>query len=192
MREAFLFAPKVTLTRVLDEVHPSGAILLRPEIRLLQSGGATMPGRVPPIPARRVQNLLRLAKFNSFLISISVVLCAVSVSTPAQVAPASWHGTVRDARGNVMAGTQVELRETASDRTLTTTTDAQGAFIFPEVLAGNYAVLVRWHNKTTASREPLKIQPGDHLNSSCAGCRGWRMAGSPDGGGRRANASERP
>ena len=40
---------------VLDEVHSSGAILLRPEIRLLQSGCATMPGRVCPIPARRVQ-----------------------------------------------------------------------------------------------------------------------------------------
>ena len=64
-----------------------------------------------------------------------------------------------------MAGAQVELRETASDRTLTTTADAQGAFIFSEVLAGNYAVVVRWHRKTTASRELLKIQPGDHLNS---------------------------
>jgi hypothetical protein len=64
-----------------------------------------------------------------------------------------------------MAGTQVELRETASDRTLTTTTDAQGAFLFPEVLAGNYAVRVRWHDKTATSRELLKIQPGDHLNS---------------------------
>jgi len=40
---------------VLDEVHPSGAILLRAEIRLLQIGCATMPGRVSPIPARRVQ-----------------------------------------------------------------------------------------------------------------------------------------
>ena len=72
---------------------------------------------------------------------------------------------MRDSRGNVLPGAQVELREPAPDRTLTSTTDAQGAFIFSEVLAGNYAVLVRWHNKTTASRELLKIQPGDHLNS---------------------------
>jgi hypothetical protein len=65
-----------------------------------------------------------------------------------------------------MAGTQVELRETASDRTMNATTDAQGGFLFPAVPAGNYVVRVRWHNKTTVSRELLKIQPGDHLNSS--------------------------
>ncbi len=65
-----------------------------------------------------------------------------------------------------MAEAQVELRETGSGRTLTTTTDAQGAFSFPKLLAGNYAVRIRWHNKTTTSRELLKIQPGDHLNSS--------------------------
>ena len=91
---------------------------------------------------------------------------ALSVSTLAQVAPASWQGTVRDARGNVMAGAQVELRGTATGRTYATTTDAQGAFSFPELLAGDYAVRIRWHNKTTVSQELLKIQPGNHLNSS--------------------------
>ena len=65
-----------------------------------------------------------------------------------------------------MAEAQVELSETGSGRTLTTITDAQGAFSFPKLLAGNYAVRIRWHNKTTASREVLKIQPGSHLNSS--------------------------
>ena len=69
-------------------------------------------------------------------------------------------------RETIMAEAQVELRANLSNRTLTTTTDAQGAFIFPELPAGNYAVRVRWHNKTTSSRESLKIQPGDHLNSS--------------------------
>ena len=109
---------------------------------------------------------MRLSKYNSFFIGLSVALWALSISTAAQVAPASWEGTVGDARGNVMPGAQVELRETGSGRTLTTTTDAQGAFSFSELLAGNYAVRVRWHNKTTTSRELLKIQPGNHLNSS--------------------------
>jgi len=65
-----------------------------------------------------------------------------------------------------MAEAQIELRETGSSRTFSTTTDAQGAFSFPELAAGNYAVRIRWHNKPTASRELVKIQPGDHLNSS--------------------------
>ena len=82
-----------------------------------------------------------------------MVLCALSVSTGAQVSTASWQGTVRDAKGNVMPEAQVELRETRRISPLSTITDAQGAFSFPELLAGNYAVRVRWHNKTTTSRD---------------------------------------
>ena len=89
-----------------------------------------------------------------------------SVSSAAQVVPGSWQGTVRDAKGNVVAGAQVELRDTGSGHARTAVTDAQGGFHFPELLAGEYGVRVRWHNKTTASRELLKIQPGSHLNSS--------------------------
>ena len=126
----------------------------------------TLLGHVCVIPAHEGSNLLRLSKYNSLFIGLGVLLWALSVSTAAQVAPASWQGTVRDARGNVMAGAQVELRETRSGRTFTTTTDAQGAFSFSELLAGNYAVRIRWHGKTTTSRELLKIRPGDHLNSS--------------------------
>src|SRR5208283_798190 len=95
-----------------------------------------------------------------------MVLWALPVPMPAQVSPSSWQGTVRDAQGNVMAAAQVELRETASGASLTTTTDTQGAFTFPNLSAGNYAVRIHWHNKTTPSRELLKIQPGDNLNSS--------------------------
>jgi hypothetical protein len=95
-----------------------------------------------------------------------VVLWALSVSAAAQVAPASWQGTVRDASGNVVAEARVELRATDSGHTITTTTDAQGTFGFPELPAGNYAVRILWHDKTTTSRELLKIQPGNHLNSS--------------------------
>ena len=73
---------------------------------------------------------------------------------------------MRDARGDIMPEAQVELRETASDLTLSTMTDAQGAFSFPELPAGEYAVQVLWHNETGTSHESLKIQPGDQLNSS--------------------------
>jgi hypothetical protein len=65
-----------------------------------------------------------------------------------------------------MAEARVELNESASDRTMTATTDAQGVFSFAELPAGNYAVRIRWHNKTATSRELLRIQLGDHLTSS--------------------------
>ena len=109
---------------------------------------------------------MRHSKYKSLFICLGVVLWVISVSVVAQVALTSWQGTVRDAEGNVMAGAKVELRETASGRVSTITADAQGAFNFPELPAGKYAVRIRWHNKATPSREPLIIRPGDHLNSS--------------------------
>ena len=109
---------------------------------------------------------MRLLKYNSLFIRLSVVLSALTLSAAAQVAPASWQGTVRDAKGDIMPEARVELRGNSSNLTLSTITDAQGAFSFPELPAGEYAVHVRWHNKTSTSRELLKIQPGDHLNSS--------------------------
>jgi hypothetical protein len=65
-----------------------------------------------------------------------------------------------------MADARVELCEAGSGRTFTATTDGQGAFSFPELPAGNYSVRIRWHTKTAAAREVLKIGPGSHLDSS--------------------------
>jgi hypothetical protein len=137
---------------------------------------------------------LRLPKNNSFWFGLSVVLWALSVSTAAQVAPASWQGTLRDARGNLMAGAQVELREAWSGRTFTATADAQGAFSFPELPAGNYAVRIRWHAKTAAAREVLRIGPGNHLDSSVQIARpgGWLvLQTSPAGEEAQASGGER-
>ena len=89
----------------------------------------------------------------------------LAIPSAAQVAPASLQGTVRDAGGTAAAGAQVELRESAAGRTLTAAADAQGAFSFPELPSGDYAVRVRWHNQTAVSRELLKIPPGSRLNS---------------------------
>ena len=65
-----------------------------------------------------------------------------------------------------MVSAQVELRESEYDLTFTTTADAQGAFSFPSLPPGIYTVRVHWRNKTSTSRELLKIQAGDHLHSS--------------------------
>jgi len=89
-----------------------------------------------------------------------------------------------------MAGARVELRETGSGRTFTATTDDQGTFDFPELPAGNYAVRTRWHAKTAAAREVLKIEPGNHLNSSVTIARpgGWLVL-QTSSLGERAQAS---
>jgi hypothetical protein len=118
---------------------------------------------------------LKPSKHTLFLIGLGVLSCVLAAPLSAQVAPASWQGTLRDAGGNVMADARVELREAWSGRTFTATTDAQGAFRFPDLSAGNYAVRIRWHAKTAAAREMLKIGPGNHLDSSVQVARpgGW-------------------
>jgi hypothetical protein len=92
-------------------------------------------------------------------------LWALAVPTPAQVAPASWQGTVRDAAGKVIPRAQLELRAGKSGRRLATTNE-QGAFSFPELRPGDYAVTLHGHNKVIRSPELLKIQQGDHLIST--------------------------
>jgi len=118
---------------------------------------------------------LKLSKNSLFLLGLSSLFYVLVASGAAQTAPASWQGTLHDAGGNVMSDAQVELREAWSGRTFTATTDAQGAFSFPELPAGDYAVRIRWHAKTAAAREVLKIGPGNHLDSSVQIARpgGW-------------------
>jgi TonB family protein len=56
---------------------------------------------------------------------------------PAQQRPASVSGTIRDAQGGVMPGVLVVLTGAAGTRT-STTTDANGQFIFRTVVPGEY------------------------------------------------------
>jgi hypothetical protein len=82
-----------------------------------------------------------------------------------------------------MADAQIELRETWSGRTFAATTDAQGAFRFPELPAGNYAIRLRWGGKTTRAHELLIIRPGDHLTSAAqiALAGGWLVLQTSSG-----------
>ena len=108
---------------------------------------------------------MRLYTVNSFFIGLSVILWVASVARAAQVGSAFWQGTVHDAKGNLMAGAQVELGDLGSGRISTATTDAQGAFRFPDLLPGNYSLRIRWRHQEITSKEPLKIQPGQLLDS---------------------------
>jgi hypothetical protein len=131
---------------------------------------------------------LKLTKQN-FLIAISVLLWGLAVSTPAQVAPASWQGTVRDAGGKVIPRAQVELRAGKAGRQLATT-DEHGAFRFPELAPGDYAVTLHWHNKLLRSRELLKIQQSEHLISTVqVGASGKGLVLQTTAAGAQAQAS---
>jgi len=72
-----------------------------------------------------------------------------------------------------MAGAQVELGETGSGRTFTTTTDENGAFRFAELPAGDYAVRTHWHGAGTTARELLRIREGKRSSVQVAVAGEW-------------------
>lgn len=109
---------------------------------------------------------MKVTKYIYRIIVLSVLLCTFLTPATAQTSSASWQGTLRDARGNLVAGAQVDLRETWSGRSFTTTTDENGTFRFAELPAGDYAVQTRWQGKATRARELLKIRQGNRLSSS--------------------------
>ena len=80
--------------------------------------------------------------------------------------PVPGKGSYTTRRETPCPGRRSNCGTPCSGGTLTTTTDAQGAFRFPEVPAGSYAVRVRWHDTASASRELLRIRPGSNLNST--------------------------
>jgi hypothetical protein len=109
---------------------------------------------------------LKFSKYIPRFLRIGAVLCSVALTWSAEAGPATWGGLVQDNNRNVISGAQIELRETGSGHTLTTSANAQGVFHFPEVPAGNYTVSVRWQNRLHHSPLVLKFNPGDHLSSN--------------------------
>jgi carboxypeptidase family protein len=67
-------------------------------------------------------------------------------------------GTVTDATGAVVAGAQVELRNTATDETHTQATNSAGQYVFPGVRPGNYRVTVTMQGFRTAAVSNLKVE----------------------------------
>ena len=122
-------------------------------------------------------------------VGLSTLSCAFTALVPAQVAPASWQGTLSTTQGGAIASAQVELREPHSDHAFTAVTDAKGDFSFAELPAGNYAVRVQWQGGTATARELLKIQPGDHLHASILiAADGW-LEIQVSAGGKQSQAS---
>ncbi len=67
-------------------------------------------------------------------------------------------GTVTDPTGAVVAGAQVELRNTATDETRTQPSNTAGQYVFPGVRPGNYRVTVTMQGFRTAAVSNLKVE----------------------------------
>ena len=92
-----------------------------------------------------VRGLLRL----SFLLPLLIVPLSQAYGA------ASWHGVLRDASGNPIAGETVKLRSESAE--YIAKTSANGAFAFSKVAAGEYQVSVRAGDQTYKLVSPVVI-----------------------------------
>jgi len=72
-------------------------------------------------------------------------------------------GMVTDAHGGLVPRASVTLERTGQSRLLETTSDDAGHFLFLNVAAGSYTLLVAAPELKTYLSAPFTVQPGEHL-----------------------------
>jgi hypothetical protein len=78
----------------------------------------------------------------------------------------SWAGVLRDPTGKPLQETAVELRAIAENREYQATTSPSGEFVFADVPAGNYEVIVNALGKTWKTAKPVIIKEGSTLTAA--------------------------
>jgi len=66
-------------------------------------------------------------------------------------------GTVNDAKGGLIAGASVTLRNDSTGKTSTATADAQGHFALSNVAAGTYSIEASANGFTIATRRGVQV-----------------------------------
>ena len=86
------------------------------------------------------------------------VLLTVLFPASAQDRAGSWQGTLRNSAGQSLPDARIELRSAGASAECRTAAD--GAFDFPKLGPGRYAVAVQWSGGTAALSSPVTIEPG--------------------------------
>src|SRR5437879_6333395 len=93
------------------------------------------------------------------LCAITIVL-DVGVSRLDAQATAAISGTVTDPSGAAMADALVQAKNTGTDITSTSTSDAQGRFRFPDLAIGNYDLTASKMGFQTVARRGITLSVG--------------------------------
>lgn len=98
-------------------------------------------------------------------IVLAVVCLATAGSAPsaAQGLTGQLSGTVADAGGGVMPGVTVVLKNAGTNQTRETVTGADGAFVFPDLLAGTYDITVSMSGFKTYEQKGIKVGATERL-----------------------------
>ena len=98
--------------------------------------------------------------FRKFPAAGCALALVLAFASGARAAGGELAGTVTDPQGAVVVGAQVSATESATGKTSTAVTDAQGNFKLPGLPAGSYAVVVVAPGFVEARREGLRIEDG--------------------------------
>ena len=95
-----------------------------------------------------------------------VLLTAVPAVVPAaaQTTLGRVVGVVRDGSGAVLPGASVVLESRATGASIDTTSQADGAFIFPQVRPGYYTIKVELSGFKPVTYNEVKVDPGQEYS----------------------------
>lgn len=87
----------------------------------------------------------------------------VATDAAAQGLTAQISGTVADAGGGVLPGASVTIRNEGTSLTRETVTGPDGAYLFPDLLAGTYSIKVSMSGFKTYEQNGVRLSAADHL-----------------------------
>ncbi|HEY8549081.1 MAG TPA: carboxypeptidase regulatory-like domain-containing protein [Vicinamibacterales bacterium] len=96
---------------------------------------------------------------------LCLAMLGPAAPAPAQTTSASVSGAVQDAQGGMLPGVTVTLTSRTQGNTLTTTTDAEGRFVFSIVRPDTYSLQVSLEGFKTLERTNLVVNANDRLSA---------------------------
>src|SRR6185295_10843702 len=100
----------------------------------------------------RYRSLLALPVATALLVLVLVATALAQTATTGAIV-----GSVTDKTGAIVGGADVELTSAATNQTTKVQSNADGQYVFPSVLPGNYKLLVTKAGFRKASVNDLKI-----------------------------------
>jgi len=76
------------------------------------------------------------------VLTAMLVLLLIGSTSLGQTTRSSLSGLINDQNGAAVSGAKIAAKHTATNEEFQTTTDAQGAFIFPSMPLGQYSVTI--------------------------------------------------
>jgi carboxypeptidase family protein len=108
------------------------------------------------------------ARAYRLLLFVVLIVASAARPAPAQTTLGRIVGTARDTSGAVLPGATVTLESRATGEKLATTTQSDGAFIFPQVRPGYYTVHLELEGFKQVTYNDVKVDPGQEYSLAAA------------------------